>query len=69
VPLHHQPAYRAWADDGEHCPASVAAAASVLSLPMSADLTFGQQDRVVAALGRATTARAAAACGASGGPR
>jgi UDP-2-acetamido-2-deoxy-ribo-hexuluronate aminotransferase len=48
-PLHHQPAY------AQHCcpqccPASVAAAASVLSLPMSADLTHAQQQRVASAL-------------------
>jgi UDP-2-acetamido-2-deoxy-ribo-hexuluronate aminotransferase len=48
-PLHHQPAYAAYADDAA-CPQSAAAAARVLSLPMSADLTEADQDRVVAAL-------------------
>lgn len=52
-PLHHQPAYAAWGRAGaliesEH------AAQRVLSLPMSADLTEMQQDRVVEALARAT---------------
>ena len=48
-PLHHQPAY-AHHCCPECCPASVAAAASVLSLPMSADLTHAQQQRVASAL-------------------
>ena len=48
-PLHHQPAY------AQHCcpdccGESVKAAARVMSLPMSADLTEAQQDIVVAAL-------------------
>ena len=48
-PLHHQPAY------AQHCcpdccGESVKAAARVMSLPMSADLTEAQQDAVVAAL-------------------
>lgn len=48
-PLHHQPAY------AQHCcpdccGESVKAAARVMSLPMSADLTEPQQDAVVAAL-------------------
>ena len=48
-PLHHQPAY------ARHCcpdcnPHSIRAAQRVLSLPMSADLTEADQDRVVAAL-------------------
>jgi UDP-2-acetamido-2-deoxy-ribo-hexuluronate aminotransferase len=48
-PLHHQSAYAsARAPDG--CPVSVAAAARVMSLPMSPDLTEADQDRVVAAL-------------------
>ena len=48
-PLHRQPAYARYGDpDG--CPASLAAAAEVMSLPMSADLTSIQVDRVVAAL-------------------
>ena len=48
-PLHHQPAYAAYGEP-EACPNSVAAAARVLSLPMSADLTDDQIARVVAAL-------------------
>jgi UDP-2-acetamido-2-deoxy-ribo-hexuluronate aminotransferase len=52
LPLHHQPAYAAHGrPDG--CPASVAAAQQVLSLPMSADLAEADQDRVVAALAAA----------------
>jgi UDP-2-acetamido-2-deoxy-ribo-hexuluronate aminotransferase len=51
-PLHRQPAYEALCCP-ECCPASDAAAARVLSLPMSADLTEADQDRVVAALARA----------------
>jgi len=48
-PLHLQPAYaRFKAADG--CPRSERAAARVLSLPMSADLSEAQQDAVVAAL-------------------
>jgi UDP-2-acetamido-2-deoxy-ribo-hexuluronate aminotransferase len=51
-PLHRQPAYAAVA--GDHpLPHSDAAAARVMSLPMSPDLTEAQQDRVVAALRRA----------------
>ena len=48
-PLHHQPAYAALCCP-DCCPESVAAAAEVLSLPMSADLTHADQDRVVSAL-------------------
>lgn len=48
-PLHHQAAYAAWAP-ADACPASVRAAQRVLSLPMSADLSEAQQDRVVEAL-------------------
>lgn len=48
-PLHHQPAYA-----GNCCPDcnphSIGAAQRVLSLPMSADLSEADQDRVVAAL-------------------
>lgn len=51
-PLHHQPAYAAFAP-ADACPASVDAARHVLSLPMSADLTDAEQDRVVAALAAA----------------
>ena len=47
--LHHQPAYAALAR-ADDCPHSVLAAQRVLSLPMSADLTDAQQDRVVAAV-------------------
>ena len=54
-PLHHQPAYAA--DCCPDCnPLSIAAAKRVLSLPMSADLSEADQDRVVAALVRAVTA-------------
>jgi len=49
LPLHHQPAYAAHCC-ADCCPASVAASRQVLSLPMSADLTEDDQDRVIAAL-------------------
>ena len=53
-PLHHQPAYAALCCP-ECCPGSVeagkqVAGKQVMSLPMSADLTAAQMDRVVAAL-------------------
>lgn len=48
-PLHRQPAYAAAAD----CPVSEQVAEQVLSLPMSADLSFDDQERVVAALRQA----------------
>ncbi|MCY4746669.1 DegT/DnrJ/EryC1/StrS family aminotransferase [Pelomonas sp. UHG3] len=51
-PLHHQPAYARYAD-AQACPHSVLAAQRVMSLPMSADLTDEQQDRVVSALAAA----------------
>ncbi|MBI3367336.1 MAG: DegT/DnrJ/EryC1/StrS family aminotransferase [Burkholderiales bacterium] len=51
-PLHHQPAY-AKGQDPAACPHSIGAAERVLSLPMSADLSEADQDRVVAALARA----------------
>ncbi len=51
-PLHHQPAYAKYGK-AEDCPHSIAAAARVMSLPMSADLTDAQQDQVVAALAAA----------------
>jgi len=51
-PLHHQPAYARYAK-ADDCPHSIAAAARVLSLPMSADLSEAQQDEVVAALAQA----------------
>jgi UDP-2-acetamido-2-deoxy-ribo-hexuluronate aminotransferase len=47
--LHHQPAYAAFGA-AEACPRSVSAAQRVMSLPMSADLSREQQDRVVAQL-------------------
>jgi UDP-2-acetamido-2-deoxy-ribo-hexuluronate aminotransferase len=53
--LHHQPAYAAGHDPASF-PHSVRAAARVLSLPMSADLTDAQQDAVVAALREAVGA-------------
>ena len=48
-PLHHQPAYAAGCCP-ECNPHSIRAAQRVLSLPMSADLSDADQDRVVAAL-------------------
>ncbi len=48
-PVHHQAAYARFASHGD-LPHSIAAGARVMSLPMSADLTHAQQDRVVAAL-------------------
>ena len=48
-PLHHQAAYAAFCCP-DCCPHSVAAAARVMSLPMSPDLSEADQDRVVAAL-------------------
>jgi UDP-2-acetamido-2-deoxy-ribo-hexuluronate aminotransferase len=51
-PLHHQAAYAAHAQPGD-CPRSVQVAEQVLSLPMSADLSDSDQDRVVAALAEA----------------
>jgi UDP-2-acetamido-2-deoxy-ribo-hexuluronate aminotransferase len=48
-PVHHQPAYASLCCP-ECCPASVVASERVMSLPMSADLTNEQQDRVVDAL-------------------
>ena len=53
-PLHRQPAY-AHLHHGPDLVHSEAAAARVLSLPMSADLTHADQARVVAALARALT--------------
>ena len=49
LPLHRQPAYAAYCCS-DCCPASIAAAAQVLSLPMSADLAEADQDRVASAL-------------------
>lgn len=59
-PLHHQPAYAAGHDAAAH-PHSVRAAQRVLSLPMSADLSEADQDRVVAALADALSRIPAAA--------
>lgn len=50
VPLHRQPAYAAFAASPGDFPHSLRASERVLSLPMSADLSLAQQDRVVAAL-------------------
>ena len=49
TPIDHQPAYRAYASQ-EGCPVSSAAAGQVFSLPMSADLTEVDQDKVIRAL-------------------
>ena len=48
-PLHHQPAYAAYCCP-DCMPHSIRAGQRVMSLPMSADLTEADQDRVVAAL-------------------
>ncbi len=48
-PVHHQPAYASLCCP-DCCPQSVAAGQQVMSLPMSADLTHEQQDRIVGAL-------------------
>ena len=56
-PLHRQPAYVKYGDpDG--CPLSLAAADEVMSLPMSADLSGADLDRVVDALAAAVGPRA-----------
>lgn len=49
IPLHHQPAYATLAA-GAHCPHSEHASECAISLPMSADLSPSDQDRVVNAL-------------------
>ena len=49
APLHHQPAYAAFGQAGGY-PASDAAAAQVISLPMYPDLTDPQQDGIVSAV-------------------
>jgi UDP-2-acetamido-2-deoxy-ribo-hexuluronate aminotransferase len=54
-PLHRQLAYAAYAL-AEACPHSLVAAERVMSLPMSADLSEADQDRVVAALAQALAA-------------
>jgi UDP-2-acetamido-2-deoxy-ribo-hexuluronate aminotransferase len=56
-PLHRQPAYVKYGDP-DSCPASLAAANEVMSLPMSADLSDADLDRVVAALTAAVGLRA-----------
>jgi UDP-2-acetamido-2-deoxy-ribo-hexuluronate aminotransferase len=53
-PLHHQPAYSAHCCP-QCCPCSQQAASSVMSLPMSADLTESQIERVVHALAEVTS--------------
>jgi UDP-2-acetamido-2-deoxy-ribo-hexuluronate aminotransferase len=53
-PLHHQPAYAAHCCP-QCCPNSQQAAARVLSLPMSADLTELQLERVVSAVSETTS--------------
>ena len=57
-PLHHQAAYAAGCCP-DCCPGSLDAAARVMSLPMSPDLTEADQDRVVAALAEALAGLAA----------
>ena len=56
-PLHRQPAYEQYGDR-DACPNSLAAADEVMSLPMSADLSEADLDRVVAALAAAVGERA-----------
>jgi UDP-2-acetamido-2-deoxy-ribo-hexuluronate aminotransferase len=56
-PLHQQPAYARFAPAAPMA-ASEAAAARVLSLPLSADITDVQQDQVLAALAAALTSAA-----------
>jgi len=56
-PLHRQPAY-AHFGAGDACPASLAAADEVMSLPMSADLSDADFERVVQALAAAVGPRA-----------
>jgi len=55
-PLHRQPAY-AHLGDPDGCPVAIAAADAVMSLPMSADLSDADMDRVVAALAAAVGPR------------
>ncbi|MEO6658926.1 MAG: DegT/DnrJ/EryC1/StrS family aminotransferase [Burkholderiaceae bacterium] len=54
LPLHRQSAYARHAPP-DACPHSLRVAQRVLSLPMSADLTHAQQDRIVNALRAALT--------------
>ncbi|MBI5720052.1 MAG: DegT/DnrJ/EryC1/StrS family aminotransferase [Burkholderiales bacterium] len=63
-PLHRQPAYAQYAGS-DPCTVSDREAARVLSLPMSADLSEADQDRVVQALAAAVRTVAAAAVGAA----
>ena len=56
-PLHRQPAYAKFGDP-DACPNAVAAAGEVMSLPMSADLSGADLERVVAALTAAVGLRA-----------
>ena len=63
-PLHHQPAYAAGCLPEAH-PFSICTSQRVLSLPMSADLSDADQDRVVAALARACRDAADAAAAAA----
>ena len=56
-PLHRQPAYVKFGDP-DSCPLSLAAADEVMSLPMSADLSDADLDRVVDALAAAVGPRA-----------
>ncbi len=56
-PLHRQPAYEKYGDPAG-CPQAIAAADEVMSLPMSADLSEADMDRVVAALTAAVGLRA-----------
>jgi len=55
-PLHRQPAYEAYGDP-QSCPQAIAAAAEVMSLPMSPDLSDADFERVVAALAAAVGPR------------
>ena len=55
-PLHRQPAYVQYGNP-DSCPLSLAAADQVMSLPMSADLSDADMDRVVAALAAAVGPR------------
>ncbi|MFT3817660.1 MAG: DegT/DnrJ/EryC1/StrS family aminotransferase [Rubrivivax sp.] len=58
IPLHRQPAYAQFGGHAE-LPQAERAAEQVLSLPMSADLSEADQDRVVQALAQALAPRAA----------
>ena len=58
LPLHHQAAYAAYCCP-ECCPRATEASRRVLSLPMSADLSEADQDRVVEVLSTACNRPAA----------